>query len=147
MSRDITEQIDDICEERFGHTNWVIISTLSDQEKVGLDDVADTETIEGVPVAFYFEKRKECCWCGWDYEKDLKDHDQGLLCKKCFDKAQSDPRYYDEEKDEESLEKSIELIDNLISDIYKENGYEDYAQKIIGAWINIKEKLEEKTDE
>ena len=54
MSRDITEQIDDICEEKFGHTNWVIISTLSDQEKVGLDDVADIETIEGVPVAFYF---------------------------------------------------------------------------------------------
>ena len=57
---------------------------------------------------------------------------------------------------DESLEKSIELIhslmtqnplDNLISDIYKENGYEDYAQKIIGAWINIKEKLEEKDDE
>ena len=102
MSRGITEQIDDICEERFGHTNWVIISTLSDQEKVGLDDVADIETVEGVPVAFYFD---------------------------------------------ETLEKSIELIDNLISDIYKENGYEDYAQKIIGAWINIKEKLEEKDDE
>jgi len=52
---------------------------------------------------------------------------------------------------DESLEKSIELIhslmtqnplDNLISDIYKENGYEGYAQKIMGAWINIKEKLE-----
>ena len=56
----------------------------------------------------------------------------------------------------EPLEKSIELIhslmtqnplDNLISDIYKENGYEGYAQKIMGAWINIKEKLEEKADE
>ena len=57
---------------------------------------------------------------------------------------------------DESLEKSIELIhslmtqnplDNLISDIYKENGYEGYAQKIMGAWINIKEKLEENADE
>ena len=58
MSRDITEQIDDICEERFGHTNWVIISTLSDQEKVGLDDVAEIETIDGVQVAFYYEETK-----------------------------------------------------------------------------------------
>ena len=34
MSRDITEQIDDICSSEYGHTNWVIISTLTDQEKV-----------------------------------------------------------------------------------------------------------------
>jgi hypothetical protein len=59
MSRDITEQIDDICREEYGHTDWVILSTLSDQEKVGLDDVAVIETIEGVQVAFYCEARKE----------------------------------------------------------------------------------------
>ena len=32
MSRDITEQIDDICDNKYGHTSWVILSTLSDQE-------------------------------------------------------------------------------------------------------------------
>ena len=31
-SRDITEIIDDDCREQLGHSNWVIISTLSDQE-------------------------------------------------------------------------------------------------------------------
>ena len=38
MSRDITEQIDDICRAEYGHTSWVRLDTLSDQEKVGLDD-------------------------------------------------------------------------------------------------------------
>tara|TARA_R100001369_G_scaffold67687_1_gene95130 strand:- start:243 stop:575 length:333 start_codon:yes stop_codon:yes gene_type:complete len=57
MSRDITEQIDDHCEDYFGHKDWVIISTLSDQEKVGLDSVADIETFEGVQVAFYHKER------------------------------------------------------------------------------------------
>jgi len=59
MSRDITEQIDDICNDKFGHTDWVIVSTLTDQEKVGLDGLADIETIEGVQVAFYCNKRRE----------------------------------------------------------------------------------------
>ena len=59
MRRDITEQIDDICNDKFGHTDWVIVSTLTDQEKVGLDSLADIETIEGVRVAFYCSKRRE----------------------------------------------------------------------------------------
>ena len=53
MSRDITEIIDDHCEEEFGHKDWVIISTLSDQEKVGLDSVAVIKTYQGVQVVFY----------------------------------------------------------------------------------------------
>ena len=85
MSKDITEQIDDICEERFGHTNWVIISTLSDQEKVGLDDVADIETIEGVPVAFYSKIRDVCDFCGWD-DGLFTEHDGELYCDECFEK-------------------------------------------------------------
>ena len=59
MSRDITEQIDDICSSEYGHTNWVILSTLSDQEKVGLDDVAEIETINGVQVAFYYKENED----------------------------------------------------------------------------------------
>ena len=55
MSRDITEIIDDHCRDYFGHTHWVIISTLSDQEKVGLDTVADIETFNGVQVALYHD--------------------------------------------------------------------------------------------
>ena len=99
MSKDITEKIDDYCEEMFGHTNWAIISTLTDQEKVGIETQGILKTFKGVDVIFYYDEHKECAWCGWDYEKDLKDHDQGLLCKKCFDKAQSDPRYYDNSKE------------------------------------------------
>lgn len=57
MSRDITEQIDDICMENYGHKDWVILSTLSDQEKVGIDTVADIETINGVQVAFFNEQK------------------------------------------------------------------------------------------
>ena len=50
--------IDDICDNKFGHTDWVLLSTLSDQEKVGLDEVAEIETIDGVQVAFYHDARK-----------------------------------------------------------------------------------------
>tara|TARA_Y100000814_G_C12326380_1_gene399943 strand:+ start:958 stop:1146 length:189 start_codon:yes stop_codon:yes gene_type:complete len=59
MGKDITEKIDDMCRDKYGHTDWVILSTLSDQEKVGLDTVAVIETIEGVQVAFYCEARGE----------------------------------------------------------------------------------------
>ena len=59
MSRDITEQIDDICNNEYGHTNWVILSTLSDQQKVGIDEVAEIKIIDGVHVAFYFEENED----------------------------------------------------------------------------------------
>ena len=55
MSKDITEIIDDHCKDYFGHTHWVILSTLSDQEKVGIDEVADIETFNGVQVALYHD--------------------------------------------------------------------------------------------
>jgi hypothetical protein len=57
MSRDITEIIDSDCEWDFGHKDWVIVNTLSDQEKVGLDSVADIRTYQGVQVAFYHDAR------------------------------------------------------------------------------------------
>ena len=47
---------DDICLDKYGHTSWVRLDTLSDQEKVGLDEVAEIQTINGVQVAFYFER-------------------------------------------------------------------------------------------
>jgi len=53
--RDITEHIDDMCERMYGHTHWVCLDTLSDQEKVGLDQVADIVNIEGQHVAFYHQ--------------------------------------------------------------------------------------------
>ena len=54
--RDITEHIDDMCERMYGHTHWVCLDTLSDQEKVGLDQVADIITIDkGQQVAFYHQ--------------------------------------------------------------------------------------------
>ena len=52
-TRDITERIDEMCEERFGHTHWARLDTLSDQEKVGLDKVAEIITVEGQQVALY----------------------------------------------------------------------------------------------
>ena len=51
--QDITERIDDMCQEIHGHTHWVCVDTLSDLEKVGLAQVADIVTIEGQRVAFY----------------------------------------------------------------------------------------------
>ena len=100
MSRDITEQIDDVCMENYGHKDWVILSTLSDQEKVGIDTVADIETINGVQVAFFYEQR--------------------------FDHNDTN------------------IIDDVISNLYDDYEQEqDSAQKVISAWIRIKQKLKE----
>tara|TARA_Y100000592_G_scaffold97734_2_gene169166 strand:- start:930 stop:1244 length:315 start_codon:yes stop_codon:yes gene_type:complete len=50
---------DDICRDKYGHSNWVKLDTLSDQEKVGLDEVAEIVTIKGIQVAFYYEEEGE----------------------------------------------------------------------------------------
>ena len=57
MSKDITERIDDVCMENYGHTDWAILDTLSGGERLGLHKHADIETIEGVEVAFFYEQR------------------------------------------------------------------------------------------
>ena len=56
MSKDITEVIDDDCRKQLGHSNWVIISTLSDQEKVGIETQGILKTYEDVDVLFYWEE-------------------------------------------------------------------------------------------
>jgi len=55
MSRDITEVIDDDCRDQLGHSNWVIISTLSDQEKVGIETQGILKNYQGVDVLFYWD--------------------------------------------------------------------------------------------
>mgnify|MGYP003128245861 CR=1 FL=1 len=57
MSIDITELIDDICYADYGHTDWAILDTLSDGERLGLHKHADIQTIEGIKVAFFYEQR------------------------------------------------------------------------------------------
>ena len=57
MSIDITELIDDICYADYGHTDWAILDTLSDGERLDLHKHADIQTIEDVEVAFFYEKR------------------------------------------------------------------------------------------
>ena len=59
MSRDITEIIDDDCSEQLGHSNWVIISTLSDQEKVGIETQGIIKTYQGDDVLFYWDEHEE----------------------------------------------------------------------------------------
>jgi len=56
MSRDITEIIDDHCREQLDHSNWVILSTLSDQEKVGIETQGIFKTYQGVDVLFYWDE-------------------------------------------------------------------------------------------
>tara|TARA_R110000765_G_scaffold184860_1_gene290587 strand:+ start:313 stop:657 length:345 start_codon:yes stop_codon:yes gene_type:complete len=59
MNRDITEVIDDDCRDQLGHSNWVILSTLSDQEKVGIETQGILKTYKGVDVLFYWEASDE----------------------------------------------------------------------------------------
>ena len=52
-----TIRIDRWIEEDYGHKDWAFLDTFSDQEKVGLDDVADIVKFEGMNVAIYHEAR------------------------------------------------------------------------------------------
>lgn len=54
-----TIQIDRWVEEDYGHKDWAFLDTFSDQEKVGLDDVADIVKFEGIDIAIYHEARPE----------------------------------------------------------------------------------------
>jgi len=100
MSRDITEQIDEVCMENYGHTDWAILDTLSDGERLGLHKHADIETIEDVKVAFFYEQR---------FSQD-----------------------------------DLNIIDEVISNLYDDYEQEqEYAQKVISAWIRIKDKIKE----
>ena len=54
-----TIQIDKWVEEDYGHKDWAFLDTFSDQEKVGLDDVADIVKFEGIDIAIYHEARPE----------------------------------------------------------------------------------------
>ena len=48
--------IDEICDNKYGHTNWIALKNLSDQQKVGIDEVAEIETINGEQIAFFYEE-------------------------------------------------------------------------------------------
>jgi hypothetical protein len=73
-TRDITERIDEMCEERFGHTHWACVDTLSDQEKMRLDERAEIITVEGQRVALYIPMVQVTCTVGcWNDEGETQD--------------------------------------------------------------------------
>jgi hypothetical protein len=54
MSRDITEQIDDICDSEYGHTNWAFADTLSEKE---LKEIKDKKLGDKMPsIVFFYEE-------------------------------------------------------------------------------------------
>jgi hypothetical protein len=73
-TRDITERIDEMCEERFGHTHWACVDTLSDQEKMHLDERAEIVTVEGQQVALYIPMVQVTCTVQcWNDEGETQD--------------------------------------------------------------------------
>tara|TARA_R100000655_G_scaffold85696_1_gene125612 strand:+ start:4329 stop:4526 length:198 start_codon:yes stop_codon:yes gene_type:complete len=57
MSRDITEQIDDICEAQYGHTNWTFAHTLTKKQ---LKEVKDKKLGDKMPsIIFYHDALEE----------------------------------------------------------------------------------------
>ena len=55
MSRDITEQIDDVCMENYGHTDWAILDEMSWQER--LHQKYEIKTFFNRQVAFFHKQR------------------------------------------------------------------------------------------
>ena len=53
MSRDITEQIDDICETQYGHTNWVFADTLTEEELKEVKDKKLGDKIQELYLYLY----------------------------------------------------------------------------------------------
>jgi len=74
MSEKLNERIDDMCRERFGHTHWARVDTLSDQEKMGLEEKAEIITVEGQQVALYIPMVLVTCTVScWNEEGETQD--------------------------------------------------------------------------
>ena len=57
MSKDITEDIDDICQSQYGHTNWAFADMLTDKE---LEEIKNKKLGDVMPsIVFYYEEREE----------------------------------------------------------------------------------------
>jgi len=54
MSKDLTENIDDICRYQYGHTNWAFADTLTDKE---LEEIKSKKLGDTIPsIVFYYEE-------------------------------------------------------------------------------------------
>jgi len=60
--RDLTERIDELCEDKYGHTNWAFTSTLTEEE---LNDPNIAEN-DGM-IVFYEEDIDE------DIDEDIEE--------------------------------------------------------------------------
>ena len=57
MSRDITEDIDDVCQYQYGHTNWAFADTLTAKE---LEEIKNKKLGDVMPsIVFYYEERDD----------------------------------------------------------------------------------------
>ena len=71
--RDITERIDEMCEERFGHTHWAFVAGLGPIEIGRLDKVAEIITVDGNQVALYKPMVQVTCTVGcWNDEGETQ---------------------------------------------------------------------------
>ena len=74
MSEKLNERIDDMCRERFGPTHWARVDTLSDQEKMGIEEKAEIITVEGQQVVLYIPMVLVTCTVScWNEEGETQD--------------------------------------------------------------------------
>ena len=53
MSKDLSEYIDDYCEDNYGHTNWAYLDTLTKEELEANKDKGDIDKLNN--LFFYYE--------------------------------------------------------------------------------------------
>jgi len=121
MSRDITEQIDDICETQYGHTNWAFTDTLTEEE---LKEVKDKKLGDKMPsIIFYHDDVKDMyrfvvyknCEKSWKIDEIFEDEDEAIRYvdeyKEEFKLDDTSIKYVHEECTEEELKKYEEEDD------------------------------------
>ena len=57
MSKDLSEYIDDYCEDNYGHTNWAYLDTLTKEELEANKDNGDIDKVNN--LFFYYEDSEE----------------------------------------------------------------------------------------
>ena len=118
MSRDITEDIDDYCRHKYGHTNWAWVDTLvdDDQQRLVTEDT-NGKTIGDIEgnIVFYHDDVKDMlrfvvykkCDKGWKIDKIFEDEDDAIdyvdEYKKEFELDTTNIKYVHEELTEEEV--------------------------------------------
>ena len=73
MTSDISEQMDEYCQEKYGHTNWGYLSTYEDHELKHAEECGATYDTENNIIFWHHDLEEEDNDSKWTYCKQCDD--------------------------------------------------------------------------